>query len=344
MGSETDRDPLVLLGVGILLGTTLAGAVAGVPLRVAAAQLSLPGVIGVGLVAYGRIHGEPSTADVRRTVFTWSGYGILVFVLVGFWFGQVTRYFETSFVLAVVASLSLGAGFGATVGVYSVRLQRTNAELESKNEQMDRFASVVSHDLRNPLNVATGYLALAAEERDDDDHVVAASESLDRMDALIDDLLLLAREGDPVGELEPVALETLCVQCWDAVETNDATLSVDTTRTVRADRSRLRQLFENLFRNAVEHGSPGDSHARRGGLTVTVGDLADGFYVADDGPGIPDRIRENAFDEGVSGSETGTGLGLSIVAQVAEGHGWDVHIAESADGGARIEVTSVEFV
>jgi signal transduction histidine kinase len=111
------------------------------------------------------------------------------------------------------------------------------------------------------------------------------------------------------------------------VETVDATLVTATERTVRADRSRLGQLFENPFRNSVEHGStgsraePGDS-VEHGGpdVTITVGDLPDGCYVGDDGPGIPAAERDDVFALGHSTAAEGTGFGPPIVNPVARAH------------------------
>ena len=90
-------------------------------------------------------------------------------------------------------------------------------------------------------------------------------------------------------------------------------------------------MFENLLRNAVEHGG--------GDVTVVFGDLDGGFYVKDDGPGVPSGERADVFETGYSTAEEGTGFGLSIVEQVVEAHGWSVRVTEGSDGGARIEVT-----
>jgi PAS domain S-box-containing protein len=209
-------------------------------------------------------------------------------------------------------------------------------ELARQNERLDEFASVVSHDLRNPLNVAEGHLDLLQQECDSD-RLDAVSRAHDRMNALIDDLLTLAREGEEVGDLEAVDLATITERCWRNVDTDGATIDPRTDRTIRADRSRLQQLLENLVRNSVEHGTTND------GVTVTVGDLPDGFYVADDGPGIPEAERENVFDAGYTTSQDGTGFGLRIVEQVAEAHAWDIEVMEGDEGGARFEITGVEF-
>jgi len=229
--------------------------------------------------------------------------------------------------------------------------RRTTEQLQQQNERLDEFASVVSHDLRNPLNVAEGRLMLAREEHDNE-HLESVERAHTRIQSLIDDLLVLAREGNEVTDRSPVDLSSLASACWEVVETGDATLVVDIDRTVRADASRLKQLFENLIRNSVEHGSTNRRSetadaVEHGGadVTITVGALddSDGFYVADDGPGIPESARTEVFEPGFSTGADGTGFGLSIVKQVAEAHGWSIRAVESADGGARFEITGVAF-
>ncbi|MFB6137562.1 MAG: ATP-binding protein [Halobacteriaceae archaeon] len=204
--------------------------------------------------------------------------------------------------------------------------------LERQNQRLERFASVVSHDLRNPLNVAAGRVELLREERDsEDENLVAVATALDRMEALVEDLLAIAREGRPVTGTTPCSLGSVAERAWAVVETGDAGLTVDADATVDADPDRLQQLLENLFRNAVEHGGPD--------VTVGVGPLpeTEGFYVEDDGPGIPAERREDVFESGYTTEDGGTGLGLSIVREVAEAHGWGIGLTESADGGARFE-------
>jgi PAS domain S-box-containing protein len=206
-------------------------------------------------------------------------------------------------------------------------------ETQRQNERLEEFASIVSHDLRNPLRVADGRLELIREECASD-HIDDVAQALDRMDTLIEDLLTLAREGEQVGETEPVGLADVAKTSWQTVNTEQATLETDTTQAIQADRSRLQQLFENLYRNAVEHG--GDD------VTVSVGVIDDGFYVADTGPSIPESDREEVFEAGYSTNEDGTGFGLRIVEQIADAHGWEIIMTESKGGGARFEITGVE--
>lgn len=212
------------------------------------------------------------------------------------------------------------------------QLQARQEELEQKNERLDEFVTVISHDLQSPLNVARLELELAAEECDTD-HLDGVERAHERMDSLITDLLTLAREGEPIGTVESVDLDSVVGGCWATVETSQATLVTDLEGEIQADRSRLRQLVENLVGNAIEHGGED--------VTVTVGEFDGGFYVADDGPGIAESERSDVFDAGYSSSEDGTGFGLSIVKRIAEAHGWDIAVTDSETGGARFEITGV---
>jgi signal transduction histidine kinase len=204
--------------------------------------------------------------------------------------------------------------------------ERAKRELKRQNERLERFTSTVSHDLRNPLNVATGRLEIADEECDSE-HVATALDALERMGTMIEDLLQLARDGQPIDETETVSLETAARESWSMVQTPEATLSVAGDREFQADPDRLASLLENLFRNAIEHAGPA--------VSVTVEPTTHGFAVEDDGPGIPPEDRETVFDSGYTTDEQGTGFGLAIVSEIATAHGWSVEIEAGAEGGAR---------
>jgi PAS domain S-box-containing protein len=206
-------------------------------------------------------------------------------------------------------------------------------ELERQNERLANFAALVSHDLRNPLNVASGRVDLAVET-EDTSHLPPAVDALERMEVLIEDLLTVAHEGDLVSDVESVSLRGAAQRSWATVETPEATLEVQTDAVVRADANALQQLFENLFSNAVAHAGP-DAHVR-------VADHPEGFVVADDGPGIPPAERSTVFETTYSTTQEGNGLGLAIVREVVDGHGWSVTIEESESGGARFVVTGVD--
>jgi PAS domain S-box-containing protein len=224
-------------------------------------------------------------------------------------------------------------------------MKERERELERQNERLDAFTGVVSHDLRNPLSVARGYADLAAQTGDAS-HVAEVIDQLDRMDTMLDELLTLASQGEVVGDTERVDVETVARRAWSHVETGDATLSVDVDQqAVDADAGRLQELLENLVRNSVEHGAGSDARSAAAdgganGLSVTVGALVDddGFFVADDGVGIPESDRDAVMEMGYSTASDGTGFGLGIVSEIARAHDWSVAVTESRDGGARFEV------
>ena len=207
--------------------------------------------------------------------------------------------------------------------------------LQRERDRLEQFTSVVSHDLRSPLSVVKGRIELARAEHDSQ-HLADAADAIERMDTLVSDMLTIAREGKAVEETEPVSLPSVATECLSRVKTSDATLRTDAEHTIRADPGRLKQLLENLLKNAIEHNADP--------VTITVGDLDDGFYLADDGCGIPPNEREKVFETSYSTGESGTGFGLKIVTEVVEAHGWEISLTESADGGARFEITGVEVV
>jgi PAS domain S-box-containing protein len=208
-------------------------------------------------------------------------------------------------------------------------------ELEQKNQKLNTFAGIVAHDLQNPLTVADGNLTLAREECDSE-HLEDIERAHVQMRALIDDLLALARTGDTIQEIEAIDLGGVVETCWQNTETAAADLVIEDGATIKADRGRLQQFLQNLFRNSIEHA--GDD------VTVIVGVLPNGFYVEDDGTGIPEAERDKVFDAGYSTAQEGTGFGLSIVEEIAAAHDWDIHVTEGSDGGARFEITDVTFV
>jgi len=227
----------------------------------------------------------------------------------------------------------------------AVESYHATVRAERERERLERFVSVVSHDLRNPLNVAQGRLALAREECDSD-HLEPAANGVDRSLTLIDDLLTLAREGKTVTDASVIDLRGLIEGCWETVETGGATLAIDTDRSIRGDPGRVRQLFENLIGNAVRHGGD-DVTVRIGTMepmyTSTRADTNDptGIYVADNGPGIPESERDRVFETGYTTDDDGTGFGLNIAREIARAHGWDMRVTESQEGGARFEITGV---
>jgi nitrogen-specific signal transduction histidine kinase len=216
-------------------------------------------------------------------------------------------------------------------------LQRSRTQLEAQNERLNKVASTISHDLRNPINVAAGHVQLLESELDDEElrtHAGKARDAHDRMLDIIDDILTIAREGETVEQTERVELAAIAEEAWGHATTRSGTLTVESDRAFQADRSKVLTVFENLFRNAFDHG-PDDTE-------VTVGATETGFYIADDGPGIPEEIHDSIFQFGYTTGDEGTGLGLAIVQTMARSHGWTVELDDDYDDGARFVFSGVE--
>ena len=230
----------------------------------------------------------------------------------------------------------------------AITSRRAIRDAERREERLERFVEVVSHDLRNPLNVAQGRIDLARESCASAD-LETAADAIDRSLDLIADLLALAREGEAVSTTEAIDLSALAETCWSSVQTPTATLRVGVDQPIVGNPGRMKQLLENLFSNAIRHG--GDDVVISVGPiepfytdTRSKGDGGAGFYVADDGVGIPPDARERVFDTGYTTASDGTGFGLNIAEEIATAHGWEIAVTASRSGGARFEITGVETV
>jgi PAS domain S-box-containing protein len=211
------------------------------------------------------------------------------------------------------------------------RLAARGETLQQQNERLEEFADIVAHDLRNPLAGAIGFLEIG-RETNEPQYFERVEQSLDRIEELIDELLMIAR-----GDRQPVnrrthQLQPIVEEAWAYTDAPDATLVTgDSLGEIQADETRLLQLFGNLFRNSVEHG--GDD------VTVEVGTIAgeEGLYVADDGPGFPEGIRTELAEFEETDETSEMGIGLMSVTDVVEAHGWNLS-APATDQGARIEI------
>lgn len=288
-------------------------------------------------VEIGRRHDENFVASVAVWAIVSATLGVAInqwyVFLLGGTFPNEPFYFT-------LTSVTVTAAFGTATGYYYTALKRKAEELENtnqllreKNRRLDEFASVVSHDLRNPLNIAAGNLNLARTAEDEDeremffDKVESAHE---RMDRLIQEVLSFTRQGKEAYEAENVSVADVAEKATEHTQIPQDSLEIKTDAEITADEDGLQRLFENLLRNSVEHA--GEE------VNVRVGSSEDCvFYVEDDGPGIPEEEREKVLESGYTTADGGTGFGLPIVRRTAEVHGWSVEVGESDEGGARFE-------
>ena len=281
---------------------------------------------------------EPcSHADSSRynpqsgTIFPLGGYGILHLATT-----------DESFNAQAVVQIGQLLSSNTTAALERATREHT---LRLQHDQLEEFIGFVSHDLRNPLNVASGHVDLAKQACTDAEETFDTIESaLDRMNTLIEDLLALATHGNVIHDRTAVDLETLALTAWENVHTGEATLTIEGSTTLSADRNRLQQVFENLFRNAIENSQQAVS-IRVGPIepitTTTRSTVAGGptgFYIADDGPGIQPETRDAILASGYSTNES-TGIGLTIVQRIIDAHGWKFDVSTSAEGGAQFDIT-----
>ncbi len=350
MEQDTLTSPfLIVVGVALLVGMSLelgvrtVSSTDGVDLVAAANMVAtLPFVgmlLGVGYVL--RDHEAEDLEHARVLAWVLSGTALFLsfFLLIAVTSGDslLTR------IQVVRWGIAAGAGSGALVGFFEFRairraldnqrVQARNRDLREEKARLDEFASIISHDLRNPLNVAEGYLDLISRDYEDE-RFERIERAHQRMHQIIEDTLILARTEHNVEDPEPVELEALATDCWATVETAEATLEIAGDATVMADPQHLRRMLENLFRNAVEHAGPD--------VTVRVTATPEGFMVEDDGPGIPPGEREDVFEAGYSTAEDGIGFGLRIVRHVIDAHGWEIELSEGDTGGVRFDITDVD--
>lgn len=226
------------------------------------------------------------------------------------------------------------------VGYVVVSRDRTSHKqytrmLERQNDRLEEFTNTLSHDIRSPLSVVSGRLSLY-RETGDEEHLDAIEETTDRVGRLVENLRRVARQGEVVEQPQPIDIDTLLETAREGTLPSTADLEYVTVPTVMGNKVRLVQLFENILRNSAEHGGAD--------VTVRVGPLNSGFFIEDDGPGIPDADHKRAFDHGYSTRSEGTGYGLSVVRSIVDAHGWEIDATNATDGGARFEITGVEFV
>lgn len=205
-------------------------------------------------------------------------------------------------------------------------------ELNHERQRLEALRSLVSHDLGNPINLAAGRLDLARTEVESE-HLGHVETALKQIDALADEGLTFVKAGRKIDDRARVDLGEIAPECWDVFGDERATLSVEPT-TVYGNSERLRMILNQLFENAIVHND--------GELSVSVGPVKPrGFYVEDDGNGIPEDEQPYVFDRGYTTDSNRDGHGLTIVEEIATANGWTVQLAES--DGTRIEIRTARW-
>jgi signal transduction histidine kinase len=193
-------------------------------------------------------------------------------------------------------------------------------------ERQERFLHDASHELRTPVTIARGHLELLSRETDAPELVVAIDE-LERMERIVDRLLLLAKVEQPdFVVLRDVEIDRFLEDVfmrWSEVAPRAWRLDLDVAGVVRVDPEALRSALDALLENAVKYTEPRAGIALRG--YAVGGEIV--IAVADDGAGVPEDALGSIFDrfaradDARTRAQGGVGLGLAIVAAIARAHG-----------------------
>ncbi len=229
------------------------------------------------------------------------------------------------------------------------KLREHAEELEHSNEEWERFAHVISHDLKEPIRMVNSYLQLLEERHGDqldgdaEEFVTYAVQGARRMSHLIDGLLAYSRLDRKSGEFEPVDASEIVDEVLDGlslrVEETGAQIEVDDLPVVRGDAAQLGQVFQNLLENALKFS--GDQAPRVAIYTDREGEMAR-FHVEDDGVGIDPGHQERIFDIFQGSLEEdggGRGIGLSVCKRIVERHGGDMGVESAPGEGSRFWFT-----
>lgn len=229
-------------------------------------------------------------------------------------------------------------------------LARQTKELARSNEELERFAYVASHDLQEPLRMVASYTQLLARryrgklDEDADEFISYAVNGANRMQQLIRDLLEYSRVGTRGGAFAPVdcgeLIATVIGDLGAAIAEADATVVAGELPTVSADRSQLRQLFQNLMENALRYRSAAPPAVRI--AASREGDEWH-FVVRDNGIGIAPEYAERIFvlfqRLPTQAEYPGTGIGLAVCKRIVERHGGRIWVESAAGEGATFHFT-----
>jgi PAS domain S-box-containing protein len=208
--------------------------------------------------------------------------------------------------------------------------ERMEKELLDRNRELTNFAYMVSHDLKSPLNLITGYLEMIREEPElFNECYGTVMRQAEEMAELIDSLLQLSRAGKVIDQREKTNVKNLIstVYCMVKPEKiNTELVFITDLPDIMGDPDRLSQVFKNLFTNSIQHYDPDKDK-----LTLEISHEMNGSHMVlryrDNGSGINREVMEKIFDSGFTHgkkSGKGTGFGLTIVKKVVEAHGGEV--------------------
>ncbi len=231
------------------------------------------------------------------------------------------------------------------------KLRQASEELARSNKDLEQFAYVASHDLQEPLRMVAGYLDLLRERYqgrlDDkaDKYIAYAVDGAERMSTLIRDLLAYSRVNTRSEELQPLdsehALDFALRSLTSAIKESGAAITHDPLPIVRADKTQLGQLFQNLIGNAIKFRCPERPPQIHISVSQEEGHWL--FGVRDNGIGFKQEYEDKLFlvfqRLHSGGKYPGTGIGLAICKRIVERHGGRIWAASEPGQGSTFSFT-----
>jgi signal transduction histidine kinase len=287
-------------------------------------------------------------ADVAAGAGLRSGFAFPV--LSGLQALGVLEFFADQSIARDARLLQIMGQIGVALGRVAERVD-ARRELERSNADLEAFAYVASHDLSEPLRTVAGFVSLlerryaGALDARAREFIRFAVDGVERMQAMIDDLLLYARAGTIDLRREEVALADVVAAALRDLEgaqaRRGASVEVGDLPVVRADPGQLQRVFQNLLANAIKFTAPGIAPR-----VAVSGHRADGTWeiaVADNGIGIDLAQAERVFEmfARLHGRTQygGTGLGLAISRRIVERHGGRLWFEPNPSGGSVFRLT-----
>lgn len=203
------------------------------------------------------------------------------------------------------------------------------------------LAAGSAHEIRNPLTIIQGFLQLMNASLDEEElkkfHVPLILEELDRINQIVEEMLMLAKPGVPqMTEMDLQELIRGILPLFSGNLPSNVSLSVDVHSVqVMVDTAQFKQVFYNLFRNSLE--AMGEQGKIRLFSKLTEEEVH--IYVDDDGPGIPDELKDDIFEPFVSTKKKGTGLGLAIIRRIIESHQGRITLVDKEERGTRFKIS-----
>jgi len=212
-------------------------------------------------------------------------------------------------------------------------------KIRQQNDKLNDLIQVVTHDIRNALQVGFGQLE-HAQETSSSEAFDRTHEALERIRELMDRIVTLSQQGQEPRQIERIDLADVAQAALKTVNEPRLTLTAIGTCSLDGDPARLQRLFERLFENTAKYTETS--------VTVTIGliqpirtttreesGLSAGFYIEDDGPGLDEELTDHIFKGGYTTTADETGFRLANIAQIADAHGWEMNVSTSSARGTR---------